>query len=94
MEKFITREFHNGAPIQAGSFTLVPFSQVVRLQIPGSALGLIWNRPSSVLVRSTDGQEYLAPVKDETRRVQIALFCGAFLTSLFYFLAMRLSQRA
>ncbi|MEJ2599262.1 MAG: hypothetical protein P8Z00_13080 [Anaerolineales bacterium] len=93
MGKFITREFHKGAPIQAGNFILVPFSQVVRLQIPGSVLGLIWNRPSSILVRSTDGQEYLAPVRDKTRRVQIALICGAFLTSLFYFLTMRLSQR-
>ncbi len=56
--------------------------------------GLIWNRPSSILARTRDGQEFVIPVKNVTRQVQIALFGGAFLASFFYFLAARLSQRA
>jgi hypothetical protein len=94
MGKIFSREFRSGAPIQAGTFTLVPFSQVVRIQIPGLMGGLIWNRPSSILARTTDGQEFVIPVKDVTRQMQIALIGGAFLASLFYFLAIRLGQRA
>ncbi len=94
MGKIFIREFHHGAPIQAGGFTLVPFSHVVRFQIPGFSRGLIWNRPSSILVKATDGQEFPIPIKDVTRQVQIALLGGAFLASFFYFLAIRLSRRA
>ena len=94
MAKIFTREFHSGAPIRADTFTLVPFNQVVKIQIPGLTGGLIWNRPSTILARTTDGQEFVIPVKDVTRQVQIALFGGAFLASLFYFLAIQLSRRA
>jgi hypothetical protein len=94
MGKIFSREFRSGAPIQTGTYTLVPFNAVMRIQIPGMMGGLIWNRPSSILARTRDGQEFVIPVKDITRRVQIALFGGAFLASIFYFLAVRLSRRA
>jgi uncharacterized membrane protein len=94
MGRLFSREFRNGEPIQAGMFTLVPFNQVVRIQIPGLMGGLVWNRPSSILTRTADGQEFVIPIQDVTRQVQIVLFGGAFLASLFYFLAIRLSRRA
>ena len=94
MAKILTREYHSGTPVHADTFTLVPFNQVVKIQIPGLTGGLIWNRPSTILARTTDGQEFVIPVKDVTRQVQIALFGGAFLASLFYFLAIRMSRRA
>jgi hypothetical protein len=94
MGKFLSREFRSGEPIRASMYTLVPFNQVLRLQIPGLKGGLIWNRPSSILARTTNGEEFVIPVRDVTRQVQIALLGGAFLASLFYFLAMRLSQKA
>jgi hypothetical protein len=94
MAKIFTREFHSGKPIQAGTFTLVPFNQVIRAQIPGLRGGLVWNRPSTILARTTGGQEFVIPVKDVTRQVQTALFGGALLASFFYLLAIRLSQRA
>jgi hypothetical protein len=94
MGKLFSREFRSGEPIQANMYTLVPFNQVLRLQIPGLKGGLIWNRPSSILARTADGQEFVIPVKDVTRQVQIALMGGAFLTSLFYFLAIRLSRKS
>lgn len=93
MAKIITREFHSGTPIQAGTFTLVPFNQVIRLRFPGLMGGLAWNRPNTILARTTDGQEFVIPVKDVTRQVQIALFGGAFLASIFYLLTIRLSRR-
>lgn len=92
MAKILTREFHSGTPIQAGTFTLVPFNRVVKVRIPGLMGGLVWNRPSTILARTTNGQEFVIPVKDVTRQVQIALIGGAFLASLFYFLALRLSR--
>jgi hypothetical protein len=93
MARIFTQEYHSGVPIQTGTFTLVPFNQAVRFQIPGLKGGLIWNRPSSILARTTDGQEFVIPIKDVTRQIQIALFGGALLANFFYFLAIRLSRR-
>jgi hypothetical protein len=94
MAKIITREFHSGTPIQAGTFTLVPFNQVMRMRFPGLKGGVVWNRPNTILARTTGGQEFVIPVKDVTRQVQIALFGGAFLASIFYLLTIRLSRLA
>jgi hypothetical protein len=94
MGKLFSREFRSGEPIQAGMYTLVPFNQVVRVQVPKLKGGLIWNRPSSILARKADGQEFVIPIKDVTRQVQIAVMGGAILASLFCFVAIRLSRRA
>lgn len=73
-----------GSPVQAGTRRLVPFSQVIRLNLPGMAAGgIIWNRPFSVLVQDEDGKDWNLPISDITRQAQIFLIglglFGAFL---------------
>jgi hypothetical protein len=70
---FITIETLSGISIQTGTNKITPFSQAVKLMLPGSRGGLIWNRPVSVLVQGFDGSENVLPVVDVTRIAQIAL---------------------
>ena len=70
---FITIETMPGETIQAGTNKITPFSQAVKLILPGSMGGLIWNRPVSVLVQGADDSEQVLPVVDVTRIAQLAL---------------------
>ncbi len=70
---FITIETLPGETIQAGKNKITPISQAVKLILPGSKGGLIWNRPVSVLVQGADDSEQVLPVVDVTRVVQLAL---------------------
>ena len=70
--------------VKYGSRKVIPFAQVIRLNVPGTKnAGVIWNRPVSILVREEDGQEHVIPILDITRQVQIFLIglglFGAFL---------------
>lgn len=70
--------------VKSGSRQVIPFAQVIRLNVPGNKNGgLIWNRPVSILVREEDGQDLVIPILDITRQVQIFLIglglFGAFL---------------
>ena len=76
-------ETRAGAPLVAGERVLIPMAQVVRLQLPGPAVGgLIWNRPVSVVSRTADGQEQVLPVQDVTRQAQLALLGLCLVTAL------------
>lgn len=75
-------ETHAGAPIQAGSLRLTPFARSVTLRFPNFPGGLIWNRPTAVLVQSPDGTEKLLPIHDTTRRQQLALLGAGLLAAL------------
>ena len=70
---FITIETMPGETIQAGTNKITPFSQAVKLILPGAMGGLIWNRPVSVLVQGADDSEQVLPVVDVTRIAQLAL---------------------
>lgn len=70
---FITFETLPGETIQAGTHKITPYSQAVKLILPGSRAGLIWNRPLSVLVEGDDSSQRVLPVVDVTRLVQLAL---------------------
>lgn len=80
---FITIETQPGEPIQAGKNKITPFSQAIKLILPRSMGGLVWNRPISVMVQGADGSEQVLPVRDITRSVQLALLgvglAGGFL---------------
>lgn len=67
-----------GKPVMAGDTKITPFSQSVRLMIPGQLIGFIYNRPVSLLATSPDGQEQVIPIPDVTRRVQFSLLGIAF----------------
>lgn len=80
---FFTIETLPGDTIQAGKNKITPFSQAIKLILPRSMGGLIWNRPVSVLVQGADGSEQVLPVVDVTRIAQLALLgfglAGGFL---------------
>ena len=73
MPSFITTETRAGETITMGGTKIVPFSKSVRVQIPGLHGGLIWNRPASLLVVSSDGNEQIIPIVDVTRRALWAM---------------------
>src|SRR5512135_3097924 len=78
---FLEIETRAGNPIQSGQFNIVPFAQVMHISLPILNDGLVWNRPISVLITGTDGQEELLPIRDYTRRIQWALWCTSLLGS-------------
>jgi len=51
-------------------------TNVLKVQLPGRPIGIIWNRPRSVVVRTVDGQERVLPVSDVTRVVIWAMLAG------------------
>lgn len=88
----LTIENQAGLPVQAGTNRILPFTQVVRLQIPGLKGGLVWNRPVAVLVQAADGSEETLAVPDVTRQAQLT-FLGAALGAAIIFGVFRLITR-
>lgn len=87
---WIQIETRAGEPVIAGGNVLIPMAKVLRVQLPGlPAGGLIWNRPSAVVVRDAAGQEQVLTVRDVTRQAQWTLLGGA----LALLLAARLLRR-
>ena len=79
-------ETQAGEPIQAGDLRITPFARSVSLRVPGFSGGLIWNRPSAVLVQSADGSEQVLPVHDTTRRQQLTILGAGLLAGLLIWL--------
>jgi len=90
MPGFIQTETKAGDAITMGETKIVPFSKSVRVQIPGLHGGLIWNRPASLLVTSSDGEEQIIPIVDVTRQALWALL-GA--STAVFLLMMLISLR-
>ena len=65
-------------------------SQFVQLQFPAQRVqgGLIWNRPTAVVVRSSNGQETTFPIVDVTRIAMVALI-GLGLATVLVSMFMR-----
>jgi hypothetical protein len=73
MTDWIQVEQRTGAPIEdAHGRTIVPVARAVIVRLPGSAGGLVWNRPVEVRVEEPDRARRL-PVHDVTRQVQFRL---------------------
>lgn len=83
----LNNETHAGPPIHAGQTRLVPFAQTVRVSIPGAG-GLVWSRPTAIVIQTPEGGETVLPVVDVTRQAQLTLlglgFLGAFIIWLIY----------
>jgi len=79
-------ETQAGEPIEVGSLRLTPFARSVSLLIPNFPGGLIWNRPTAVLVQSADGSEQMLPIQDVTRRKQLTLLGVGLLTACLIWL--------
>lgn len=67
-------ETRPGLPIMAHNLRLLPFAQSVSLRLPVFNLGLVWNRPVSVLVTDADGREQVLVVRDPTRQFLWTLY--------------------
>ncbi len=64
----------SGKPIQVGGRTITMRSRAWQVKFPRRSGGIIWNRPTSVLVQTTDGREQTVPVRDTTRAAQMLVF--------------------
>jgi hypothetical protein len=90
MATFLTNETRQGEPIAFKSVRLVPITRTFSIRIPGFPAILVWNRPVSVRVIGSDGQEQILPIQDVTRLMLWAL-AGA---TLFIWLISWLTRKS
>ena len=62
---------HTGKPIKSGNITVTPQSKALSLKNPN--FGIIWNRPTSILVE-VDNKSQSISIIDYTRFVQLVLY--------------------
>jgi hypothetical protein len=74
MGDLIRIETHPGQPVTAHGVRLLPFAKRLIVRLPVFNLGLVWNRPVSILVTRSDGQEQVLPVRDPTRQIVWSLY--------------------
>ena len=89
---FVQIETRAGDPVSVGDTEIVPLARSLCIQPPGFPAGLIWNRPSAVIVRTADGQERMLPVPDVTRQKQLRLLGIGLIGSLLIWLVLRRSR--
>lgn len=95
MPDFIQVETRGGEPFTSGGNTITPFAQSLRIQIPGLPGGLIWNRPVSVLVNTTDGQEQVLHIHDINRWTIWSIFGASLaIVMLMAIIARKTSNRS
>ena len=87
--RFIRVETRAGEPISAQDKTITPLAISTTIQVPGLPVGLVWNRPSAVVVHYANGVEEVLPVQDVTRQALLTLF-GAAAGVLLFSLAWKL----
>jgi len=75
MDVFGVREASAG-PVMVHDVTVTPQSRALMLRLPKG--GLVWNRPTAVLVEQ-DGQARRIPIIDVTRILQVGLLAVAVL---------------
>ncbi len=90
---WLTIETRTGEPVTAGNLQLIPLAQNIRLQPPGLPVGLIWNRPTAVIVQSPDGQQEILPVPDLTRQWQLRILAAGLVAALVIRLLVGSSRR-
>lgn len=76
-------QLHEANPIWVGAQQVTVISKALVLQVPGLPIGIVWNRPAAVRVRTEGAGEVTLPVSDETRSLQILLLGLGVLSSLF-----------
>ena len=89
---FVQIKTRAGDPVSVGDTEIVPLARSLCIQPPGFPGGLIWNRPSAVIVRTADGQERMLPVPDVTRQKQLRLLGIGLFGSLLIWLVLRRSR--
>ncbi len=92
-DSFIEFATHTSDPILLDGKTLQLASRALVLRLPRSLGGLVWNRPISVSVRTTDGRDETWPVHDWTRLTEFAILGFGLLGSILIGLAWRKLMR-
>jgi hypothetical protein len=77
----IQYETRMGEPYETSGGRVTPFSKALIFRFPGGHGGLVWNRPTSLLVTREDGQERVVPIIDVTRNILLGL-AGAVLACM------------
>ena len=72
-------ETHTAEPIAAGELRLVPIARSARLEL--GRVSLTWNRAVGLTAESAGG-ETTVPIRDLTRRLQLAILGAGLLGSL------------
>ncbi len=104
-QPLIRHEEHHGAPVSAADRSVTPVSRALILELPrlggtprsaGGAMittaasgGVLWNRPSSVIVRDSEGAEERLPIPDITRIAQVLILGFGALASTLMWIALR-----
>jgi len=87
---FVQLKTISAESIQAGDYRITPRSQALTLRWPHG--GLVYARPTAVLVERADERQYV-PIVDVTRLVQVVLAVVAILGMLAMGLASWRSQQ-
>jgi hypothetical protein len=69
MPSLINVETHPGPPVLAHGVRLLPFAKSLTLDLRIFNFGFVWNRPISVLIIRTNGEEQVIPIRDRTRQI-------------------------
>ena len=83
MQDPVSWETQSGMPIQVDNRTITPQSQTLTVQTPFG--GMVWNRPSSVVVEENGRIEH-HPIIDVTRMALITFFVTTLVFNLLMFL--------
>lgn len=84
----IQSEVNMGEAIRIKGARIYPLTTVVKW-IPGRNGGMIWNRPTSILVKTDAGEEHVLAVRDMTRETQIRAFAAGTLLAILLWLVFR-----
>lgn len=92
VRNYITWETQSGESIVHGDTIIVPQSQALRVRLPNGWGGLVWNRPTAVLV-TQEGMTWRLPIVDLTRLAAFIVFGVTVALSLSLVMLMRLFRK-
>ncbi len=88
MPSFFKIETHTSAPMSVHNQQISFQSRAVSLTFPKFG-GLVWNRPTAVIVQTAEGAEQTLAVRDVTRLAQILVLALGIAGALFVSLVLR-----
>ena len=91
-ERMFVQQTSAGEPITVGNLKVFPVARSYRMNFPGGQGGMLWNRPLGVIVEDQQGKRQTIPVRDKTRRMQVAILAAGFLGSLLAWMILKRSR--
>ena len=86
---WLTMRMVPGTPVRVGTLRVTPYARVVRLSVPGRAMGLMWARPGPVAVARDAGPTHWLEVRDPTREILLGLAALCAAAAMWRWLARR-----